>query len=170
MSKILLVEPYKMLQHAFVAALFPEHEVKILENPPAAESFAAGADLVIVDAAALRTRKTLPADEVRRPWQLPTIWIDNEPPTRAGSSTIARLTLPLTREDLRAAVAGLLRAVVEPAANPAAGQAHSPEPRKQGAAKAKHAEPTDGKNIIELVEVFEENEEGNEGAEASPRD
>ena len=129
MSKILLVEPYKMLQHAFVAALFPEHEVKIVENLPAAESFAEDADLVIIDAAGLRRRNGGGADEIRTPWHLPIIWIDNEPPTRAGSPTIALLTAPLTREELRAAVVGLLRAAPEPAANPAAGQAHSPAPR-----------------------------------------
>jgi hypothetical protein len=170
MSKILLVEPYKMLQHAFVAALFPEHEVKIVENLPAAESFAEDADLLIIDAAALRMRNSGPADEVRAPWQLPTIWIDNEPPTRAGSPTIALLTPPLTREELRAAVVGLLRAAPERAANPAADQAHLPEPRKQRAAKAKRAQLPDGKNIVELVDVFEENGEGGDGAEASDRD
>ena len=167
MSKILLVEPYKMLQHAFVAALFPEHEVKILENPPASESLAADVDLVIVDAAALRMRNSGPAEEVGALWQLPTIWIDNGPPTRAESSTIARLTPPLTREEVKAAVAGLLRAVAEPAANPVGGQVHSPASKKTRATKAKRAEPADDKNIIELVDVFEEN---GEGAEASDRD
>jgi hypothetical protein len=168
MSKILLVEPSKMLQHAFVAALFPEHEVKIIENPPAAESSAVDADLVIVDAVALRRQNSGPADEVRTPWQLPTLWIDNEP--RAGSSTTVRLMPPVTREELRTAVAGLLRAVVESAANPVGGQMHSAAPRKTRTAKAKRAERSDGKNIIELVDVFEENGEENDRAEASSRD
>jgi hypothetical protein len=170
MSKIFLVEPYKMLQHAFVAALFPEHEVRILESLPTGESFSAGAHLVIIDAAALRSRNDGGADEIRTPSHLPIVWIDNEPPRRADSPMTARLMPPFTREELRMAVTGLLRAVVEPAPQGVTGQAHSPAPRKSRAAKAKSAQLSDDKNIIELVDVFEENGEGGDGAEASDRD
>jgi hypothetical protein len=91
MSRILVVQPHKMLQHAFSVALFPEHQVKIMERIPDAAALK-DVDLVIVDALALRQRDSLAQQELSevQNWKTPTIWIDKDAdsqvPTRQRNS------------------------------------------------------------------------------------
>jgi len=49
----LVIEPHKMLQHAFSVALFPEHQVQVMEMIPGAMAVKEF-DAVVVDAGALR--------------------------------------------------------------------------------------------------------------------
>lgn len=53
MAKILLIEPYKVLQQAISLFLFPDHEVQVQTDEVSKDSLA-DRELVIVDAAALR--------------------------------------------------------------------------------------------------------------------
>ena len=162
MSRILVVQPSKMLQQAFVVALFPEHHVHVSEKIPDA-GLAAESDLVIIDAAALRERDLLPAHEVRaaQSWRIPVVWIGVESlGDLAASRNLARLSAPVKRDELRTAVAEGLRA-------PSAAQV-SPEraAKRSGsvvAAKKKTTEPKqdhlasdNDKKIIELVDVIDE--------------
>ncbi len=161
MSRILVVQPIKMLQQAFVIALFPEHHVRVLEKIPEAEP-AAETDLVIVDAAALCERGSLPAQDVRavQSWRIPVLWIGTEAVSGlAASKNLARLSAPVKREELRSAVTEGLRAP------PDHRSAQRAEKRSGSivAAKKKTSEPkldsADGdhdREIIDLVDVIEE--------------
>lgn len=171
MSKILVVQPYKMLQHALVIALFPEHQVKIVEKLPT-DWAAEDADLAIIDAVALRGKTSMTANEVRalENGRLPILWIDTETTAGDAPSKLARLTPPLTKEELRTAVAELLRQEAPPT-GVSGGQAHSPAPHGAMAAMAGADKIGGEKNIIELVDVFDEAaERGGEGEAASRRD
>jgi hypothetical protein len=155
MSKILVVQPYKMLQHALVIALFSDHQVKIVEKLPT-DWAAEDADLAIIDAVALRGKTSTTANELRalENGRLPILWIDTETNAGDAPSKLARLTPPLTKEELRTAVAELLRAQAPPAE--ASGQAHSPAPHGAMVAMAAADKVGGEKNIIELVDVFDE--------------
>lgn len=168
MSRIILVQPYKMLQHAFVVALFPEHHVRIVQDLNAAESVAADGDCVIVDGAALRGRNS---GEIPMPrWQLPTIWIDSALPADTGAAQVLLVAAPFTREELKSAVACLLRAQGEPERSGAAA-APVTATEKPKTPKVRRAKAAAGKEIIELVDVIEEEgETGGEGAETSSRE
>jgi hypothetical protein len=150
-----------MLQQAFVIALFPEHHVRVLEKIPEAEP--AETDLVIVDAAALCERGSLPALDIGavQSWRIPVVWIGAEVVSGlAASKNLARLSAPVKRDALRSAVTEGLRA--PPADH---GSAQRAEKRFDSvvAAKKKTSEPkldsvTGGQDqkIIELVDVIEE--------------
>ena len=162
MSRILVVQPTKMLQQAFVVALFPEHHVQVLEKIPEADP-AAVADLVIIDAAALRERNLLPAHEVRaaQSWRLPVVWVGAEAlGDLAVSKNLVRLSAPVKRDELRKAVDESLRA-------PFAEQASTARAAKRsGSAAATKKKTTESKRhsiaaeqdreFIELVDVIEE--------------
>jgi hypothetical protein len=161
MSNILVVQPHKMLQQAFVIALSPEHHVLVLGKIPDAES-AAGADLVIIDAGALRARNLLTGRELSalQSWLVPIIWLDTEALIGAATAKLVCLTPPVKREELRTAVAACLQVLSapQPTGVPSVASAIS-----EVATDAKATEPTpaavggdDEKEIIELVDVFDE--------------
>lgn len=160
MSRILLVEPIKMLQYAFAVALFPEHPVQVLDKIPEAETMAE-VDLVIIDAGALRERDLMPAREVwaAQNWQAPVLWVD------VGASDFlsknsTRLSVPLKREELRTAVAENLRRFSR---SEASAERSANRSGATVAAKPKIAQPSgdrvvakQDKPLIELVDVIEE--------------
>jgi hypothetical protein len=168
MSKVLVVQPHKMLQQAIVVALFPEHQVQVLERIPATDP-SAEVDVVIIDAGALDERGTLSADEVQavQSWQTPIIWIGSESARqRAASKNRLQLAAPIKREELRAAVAESLRSrAVEPhAAEPATKRSAVVSARKKTAEpKADSLAADNEKEVIELVDVFEEISIGGDG-------
>jgi hypothetical protein len=150
-----------MLQHAFSVALFPEHQVQVLERIPDAAGVK-DVDLVIVDAVALRQRDSLAQQELAeiQNWKTPTIWIDND----ADTQVLTREKLVLLR-----APAGkelLVRAMMESLGTPGSGkQAATPvksgaagQAATTGTAKPQEATPasTPKEDFIELVEVVEE--------------
>ena len=148
-----------MLQQALAVALFPEHEVRVFDKIPAAETLAA-AELVIVDGAALRGGAMLSNHDVRvvQSLRIPVVWVDAEPPPDTGAFTkLTRLAPPLRRDDLRAAVAAGLQVIT--AAQPSAAL----QPERTVAAKKRAMAPRQesaaqrpAKEFIELVDVFEE--------------
>jgi hypothetical protein len=174
MSRILVVEPHRMLQQALVVALFPEHQGQVFARIPEGEVLAA-ADLLIIDAAALKALGALPTREVRavQSCHVPVVWIDAEtPPDTAAFTKLVRLAPPLKRDDLRAAAVECLR--LSSAAEPFA----APKPARAVAAKTKTIEPKpesaardNDKEFIDLVDVFEEaTERGEARAEARNKD
>jgi hypothetical protein len=160
MSKILVIEPHQMLRHAFAAALSPEHLVTVSERIPEPGSFEE-AELIIIDAAALRERNSLAGQELNSiaRWQLPTIWID----TAAGSQalTIKKIVLlswPLEKAVLQKTVTECL-GKVKAASAPSMLKKESAPPvpakvKPQQATKSPSA-PDAGKQLIELVDVVE---------------
>jgi hypothetical protein len=148
MSKILVVQPYRMLQHAFAAALFPEHQVELTEKIPAADSIQ-GAAAAIVDAGALKEQGRLGSQELLavKSWQIPTVWIDAGAscPTPARENLFA-LDETLTKESLHKALALCLK-----------GGNVSPEAAfAPGSAGTAEGDSAADKEVIELVEVVEE--------------
>jgi hypothetical protein len=115
MNRILVIEPSQMLRHAFAVALSREYEVETLAD------FAAGrsldrADLVVVNAAALKTSEKLDGNEldIFRAWAKPVIWIDTAQDAEPDEfSQWSRLTWPLDRDVLRKAIASCLQAIPE---------------------------------------------------------
>ena len=108
MSKILVVEPFKILQRAIAVSLFPEHQVQLTEQVPEMSAIEQRSyDLAIIDAGALREKNTA-GDLNRRlqDWSIPIIWLEE------ASSTVAPvrdrllvLRKPIVRNDLLAALA-----------------------------------------------------------------
>ena len=117
------------------------------------------ADVVIVDAAALRERNSLHASELLavQGWKTPTIWIDAELPSQAPvRKTLLPFNQAIAKDALQRALAeclGAISAAKQPA-NPKASQvsvfvkANSEEQDNQ--------EADADKKVIELVEVVEE--------------
>ena len=160
MSRILVVQPYKILQHAIASALFPEHAVQTMEKFPEADP-SSRADLVIIDAGALRERGLLAAGDVRamQSWQIPVIWIDADASVEEGLAPNRLFLTPrMKRDELRSAVTEGLRSSLEPPADkPAARVSKSPSAKKTTADPKPDSSIADtDKNIIELVEVIEE--------------
>jgi hypothetical protein len=153
MGDILIIEPYRMLQHAFSATLFAGYQVQFLESIPEPEA-AGSADLVIVDAGALRERGSLHAQGLRAvgSWRAPTVWIDREKSAQAPTrDNLIAITGPLTKEILQKALAQCLKssgAEKAPSTSLTAPKADASEPEI--------GRPDADKNVIELVEVVEE--------------
>jgi hypothetical protein len=159
MSRILVVQPYKMLQQAFAVALFPEHHVRVLEKLPGVDP-SAEADLVIIDAGALREGGVLAGGEDRavRTWRIPVVWIGSD--ARGAEATAQNrllLSAPLKRDELRAAVGEGLRSSLEQTAKPATKSTKAVSAKKKTAVpNPEPAVADNGTKIIELVEVIEE--------------
>jgi hypothetical protein len=161
MSRILVIQPHKMLQHAFSVALFPEHQVQVMERIPDAAALK-DVDLVIVDAVALRQRGSLAQQELSevQNWKTPTIWIDKDADSQAPTREELVLLQAPPGKDL------LVRAMAECLVSPDTGK-QAANPIKSGAAwpasTTGTAKPQRGtaatnveENFIELVEVVEE--------------
>jgi hypothetical protein len=160
MSRLLIIQPHKMLQHAFSVALFPEHQVQVMERIPDAAALK-DVDLVIVDVAALRQRDSLAQRELNevQSWKTPTIWLDKDADSQAPTREKLVLLQALPGKD------SLVKAMAECLGTPGTGNqaanlirggavpASTTETAKQqGATPVTHAE----ENFIELVEVVEE--------------
>jgi len=160
MSKIFIVQPHKMLRHAFAVALSPDHEIEISKTMPAPADLQ-GSDLAIVDAASLRERGALIAPDLDavQAWKIPTIWIDNDLTNQAPKrDKVLRLKAPIDKETLKKTVAQCLgrSGANQPAAKtksrapaPALSKARPPE------AKSSQTAVDAEKKFIELVDIVE---------------
>ena len=153
MSKILIVEPHKMLRHAFTVALSADHEIEIAKALPPPETLK-GVDIAIIDAASLReSTGTAPDPSSAESWHMPIIWIDDNP----GSAAEKLLCLkpPVDREALKRAVAQCTQASGKKAL------ADKPKSRTPSMSKSKFTvqlspvPAEDEKKFIELVDVVE---------------
>jgi hypothetical protein len=173
MSRILVIQPHKMLQHAFSVALFPEHQVQVMEKIPD-DAALKDVDLVIVDAAALRQQELLAARELRavQSWKTPTIWLDRDPDSQAPTrEKLVWVQAPSGKDTLQRAMAECLGApeagkeAVKASSSPGASPPSTTGiTKQQGAIPATNAE----ENFIELVEVVEEGS-AREGSKASQK-
>ena len=107
MSKILVVEPYKILQRAIAVSFFPEHQVEVTEQVPEVSALEQRAyDIAIVDAGALREKNV--AGDLNRclqDWSIPIIWLEENTPTAAPvRDKLVMLRKPIVRNDLLAAL------------------------------------------------------------------
>jgi hypothetical protein len=155
MSTILVVEPYTVLQHAIVVAFFPEHQIRIAEAVPDSPG---DADIVIVDATALRERSRLSSAELRRifEWDRPIIWIDgvNAPEPNANVIVnLVRLGMPLKRDELKTTVAECLN---NSAGTPSRPVSTLPRNHTDASARAPGLRRAADREVIELTEVYED--------------
>jgi hypothetical protein len=159
MSKILVIEPRKMLQQAICLALCPDHEVQLDANlsdkkPIAIKDY----DLAIIDAAALRDTNVLntPNLRVMEEWKIPKIWIDEAERVQAPRhNKFVVLTKPIQKETLQSAVATCLAASVAGRQNGTNRQS-TQDLTGSGGTAASDSSMTAGPAIIELVDVVEE--------------
>ena len=108
MSKILVVEPYRILQRAIVLSFFAEHQVEVAEQVPQMSVLEERSyDVAIIDAVALR-EKNMAGDLNRRlrDWPIPIIWLEENISTAAPiRDKLVVLHKPIARNDLLAALA-----------------------------------------------------------------
>jgi hypothetical protein len=157
MSRILVVEPRKILQQAIRLALCPDHEVQLDANlsdkePAAVMDF----DLAIIDAAALR-ELNVPRTQVLRAvqaWTIPKIWIDEAGRTQAPNE-LRVLTKPLDKDTLQAAVATCLGAALSSKQN-GTNELPAKETIRSTRTTASDPSTTAEVPIIDLVDVVEE--------------
>ena len=107
MSKILVVEPYKILQRAIALSFFPEHQVQVTEQVPEMSALEQRSyDVAIVDAGALREKSA--AGDLNRclqDWSIPIIWLEENTTTAAPvRDKLVVLRKPIVRNDLLAAL------------------------------------------------------------------
>ncbi|HEY1372105.1 MAG TPA: hypothetical protein VGH50_06515 [Candidatus Binatia bacterium] len=146
MSKILLIEPHRVLQQALALSLFPEHEVRVEESADAGSiGGLKDVDLLIIDAAALRTAGKLTSEFQRavEAAKTPTLWIDGGD-ARPKRARLAAITPPIASGALQTAVADLLSGESKKTKNS----------RQETAGAADNAEAA--AELIDLVEVVED--------------
>jgi hypothetical protein len=146
MSKILVVQPHRILQHAIGLCLFPQYQTWVTNSIPERTELGE-VDAAIIDAAALRETDALSDAALRslQDWDIPIVWIDtlNAPATLHDTRVIVIRT-PITKQDLERALAHCLRDSQEPR------RATSPE-EPSSSHKAGRGKP----DVIDLVEVVE---------------
>ena len=147
MSKILVVEPHRMLQQAIVLALFPEHEAQIasaIPEPSELNDF----DAVIVDGASLGdTGKVSSAVES---WKTPTVWVESVPAGQAPRrEKLVSIQAPIEKDALLSALAECLGGAAKSKRSETA--AKSVKAKEGGAASA-----SGEAQLIDLVDVVEE--------------
>jgi hypothetical protein len=162
MSKILVIEPRKILQQALRLALCPDHEVELDANlsdkePAAVKDY----DLAIIDAASLREANVSSAQVLRavQAWKIPKIWIDDDERAQApGLEKLVVLAKPIEKETLQSAVATCLGVSLPGKQN---GTGRRPAKGTTGFAgtTASDSDTTAGPPIIDLVDVVEESPE-----------
>ena len=115
MNRILVIEPFQMLRHAFAVALSPEYQVETLADLPDGKLLDR-VDLVVVNAATLKNCQKLDGSELEiiRAWKKPVVWLDTEQVADLGAwSECLRSMWPIDRDALRKAIASCLQAIPE---------------------------------------------------------
>jgi len=157
MSTVWLVEPDKMLRHAFTVALFPEFQIEVVDALPVTAPD--DVDVLIVDAAALQDREPEAArrSDALANWHLPIIWIDGDQPAQAPDrDQCIRLNRPVAKDALRRALAQCLSATTMAKSTVSAEPVKTPVRKKTRTKKAVETATGETRNIIELVDVVEE--------------
>ena len=157
MIKILVVEPYKILQRAIAINFFPEHEVHMTDQVPEMSAFEQRSyDVAIIDAGALREKNTA-GDLNRRvqDWPIPIIWLEETISTVAPvRDKLVVLRKPIARKDLLGALA---RCQVKGSTMPLATPIDEDEKLRDKNVLALNRDPEKKSGqIIELVDVVEE--------------
>src|SRR5918995_1822897 len=155
MSKILVVEPYKILQRAIALSFFPDHLVEVTEEIPDMSAIEQRSyDVAIIDAGALRERNTA-GDLNRRlqDWQIPMIWLEDNMSTVASvRDNLMVLRKPIARNDLLTA---LSYCQAKGSTIPPTDVGEKLRNREVLAASELKRDPEHTAKIIELVDVVE---------------
>ena len=154
-----MIEPDRMLRHAFTVALFPEHQVKVTDSIPGSAPI--DCDLIIIDAVALQIQKSISAQEwcVLAAGNLPMIWVaDLQVIPTGGRDRIVRLEPPLVKDALQRALAECLgeSRISKRKGRSAQPRSGTPPVIKPKANRKSKALPNDNRDFIELVDVVEE--------------
>ena len=161
MSKILVVQPYQMLQHAIRVSLFPQHQARVTSAIPQLSDIG-DVDAAIIDAAALRETETLSGEAVRllQDWKIPIVWIDSvDSPVKPGKSKCVQVNTPIARHTLQTALAECLDELPRSARNKTRpGNREKPSSDEEASRQASVT-----RQIIDLVEVVEEGFGSHEG-------
>jgi hypothetical protein len=166
MSRVLVIEPQKILQQAIIFSLFPEHDVELsIDFSEKTTAVDRNFDLVIVDAAALRDKNALGGlwlGSVQN-WKVPMIWIQDggSPPILNGGAMVV-LQRPLQKHALQLAVIECLSAAsTSRPAGPGVPDKGSPGFSKASTVETGTAIASElpARRVIELVEVVEEEAE-----------
>jgi len=161
MSKILVVEPWKMLQQAMAQILIPEHQIRLSAALPLGEdSSLKEYDVVIVDAAALREKNILGSHEVSILLNsgIPTIWIEeNDVEIAPKEGKVLVVKRPIERKAIFLAVGKCLELVqaAESGENFAQRNADKVAAKSQPE-EQKSESVVEGAHLIDLVDVIEE--------------
>ena len=156
MSKILVIQPYRMLQQAIVFFLFPAHEVQVTEAVP--ESLSANDfDAVIVDAASLQETGGLDSKTIDaiQNWKVPTLWIESRESTQTPKrDKLVVVKTPIAKEALASSLAHCLKIPTAARGNgtPRARDGGKPQTKKDDGSSA----ATETLAVIELVDVVED--------------
>ena len=158
MSKILVVQPHKMLQYAAIACLAPEHDVTVVGSLPATQTVAAYDIVIVEDALAVKFAPLSSYGRADRKFAI--IQLKGEKPGESpGDSRLLTLNGPITRDNLRAAVNRALTGDVLATANATpkkpASQSRSKKATGSSGVPQKN-DQTGAPNVIELVEVVGE--------------
>ena len=112
MARILVVEPYRILQQAIAVSLGRDHQVQVRESLPATELHnLKDCDVLVLDASSLAEKELLTAELLRalESCEKPLLWLEDEhsmaPPR---TEKFAVLKKPLQERPLREAVERLL--------------------------------------------------------------
>jgi len=154
MSKILVIQPHKMLQHAIALSLFPQYQARMTSSIPESGEIK-DVDAVIFDAASLRETHKLSAQAIRllQGWNLPIIWIDSvDSSAMPIDENFVAVRTPLTKKSLLSALAQCMGELPNRADKRARTTDHQDRPSLTVAASE---EPAKGE-VIELVDVVEE--------------
>jgi DNA-binding NtrC family response regulator len=155
MSKILIVEPRRMLRQAMALILAPDHELRFVADISAVEDHPiAEYDVVVVDVVSLREQNSLGVQEISvlQDADVPTLWIedrDTQSAPKAGKFVI--IQRPIEGKALLSAVAECLNLT------PPNGETFTQQ--KTNAAKTQPGRKESvagGAQVIELVDVVEE--------------
>ncbi|MFQ5539875.1 MAG: hypothetical protein ACE5FB_05695 [Candidatus Binatia bacterium] len=111
MSKILLIEPERILKQAICLFLFPEHEVEESSSRSTDNKTLKEYDLLIVDGSALRDRNHLTPEFTRtvRHSDTPTLWleeVDSSLPFKREKLLFVKK--PIEREKFKSAIDSLV--------------------------------------------------------------
>ena len=164
MSRVLVIEPHRMLQQALAIALVPEFQLQFETTIPD-DVRVSEFDVVIVDAAALAEVAVAAAATVQAvpDWHVPTVRISEEGTSQAAKHPgVIRIKTPISKDSLRLALAQCLAGASGnsmPPSAPAAKKAKAKETVKQQKLKSVDArEAEEQPDLIELVDVIEEPE------------
>jgi hypothetical protein len=153
MSKILVIQPHKILQHAIALSLFPQHQARMTTSIPDLSAIK-DVDAVIVDAASLQETHGLSAQAIHslQSWNVPIIWIDSVDSSLTPSNeNLVVVNTPIVKESLQSALDQCV--------------GDSPRRARKGTGITSQEEPSSRKavssenivtTVIDLVEVVEE--------------
>lgn len=159
MSRILVVEPFKMLQQALAFALASEHEIHMTDRMPS-DDFDRDVDVAIIDGAVMSAEKNESAERARRSgWHIPIVWLGSEsPPAQMTSGPLVRLEPPFERDSLRRSLAEVLpthAGIQKDLGNALAKAARAPKEKIAETPQRAGTDEGDKRAIIELTEVIE---------------